>query len=143
MELLEGILLLAEGHRATLGNDLDGGSEVLELGAFGEIGDLDLDIGRGHHVEGPLRHVDGRLPGARGADGVLGRERGPEQRTGDASVSELLDFDCLAILSDLARVEEGVVRAKRPNGRHGRGRHQQRLEYPDHDFDLAWGKRCD
>lgn len=59
MELLEAILLLAEGHGTALGNDLDGGSEVFELGALGEIRDLDLDSGRGHHVERPFLHVDG------------------------------------------------------------------------------------
>lgn len=109
MELLQSVLLLAESHGAALGNDLDGGSEVLELGALGEIGDLDLDVGRGHHVEGSFPHVDGRLPRSRGADGVLGRKRGPEQRARDASVPELLDLDRLTLCR--SRVEECVVRA--------------------------------
>lgn len=51
MELLQGVLLLTESHVAALCNDLNGGSEVLELSALSEIGDVDLDFRRGYHIE--------------------------------------------------------------------------------------------
>lgn len=63
VELLEIKLLAAELERAALGNNLDGGTQVLKLGVL-KVGNLHLNISGRQHVKRALHHVDGRLPGA-------------------------------------------------------------------------------
>ena len=75
VELLEGELDAVEGHGAALGDDLDGGTQVLELGALGEVRDRDAEIAGGDEGELALDHVDGGLVVSGGAEDV-GRVEG-------------------------------------------------------------------
>lgn len=77
VELLEGEVDAVDGHGAALGDDLDGGTEVLELGAGGEVGDVNAEGGGGHELELALGHVDGGLAGSGGAEDVGGVEGDP------------------------------------------------------------------
>jgi len=61
VELLESEGLAAKTEGAALCDDLDGGAQVLELGACCEIGDIDGELACGNHVERTNGHVDGRL----------------------------------------------------------------------------------
>lgn len=67
VELLQGEIAASNLHRSTLGDNLDGGSQVLEFGAIGHVGDLEVDGASGENVEGAGHHVDGGLGGSRGA----------------------------------------------------------------------------
>lgn len=42
-----------------LGDDLDGGAEVLELGSLGEIGHYDVELRSGPESEDFRDHIDG------------------------------------------------------------------------------------
>jgi len=80
VELLELKRLGAKGKRAPFGNDLDRGAQVLKLGALVEVGNVDLEIAGGDHVERARHHADGRLlcPGV--ARAILDREGVPVER---------------------------------------------------------------
>lgn len=70
VELLEIELNTVDGHGTTLGDDLYRGAEVFELGAFGEVGDLQTDSAGGHELELAFGHVDGGLAGTSGAQDI-------------------------------------------------------------------------
>ncbi len=59
MKLLEREALAAELKSAALCNDLDRGTQILELGALGEIGYINRQLARRNHVEHSLDHING------------------------------------------------------------------------------------
>lgn len=72
VELLELVCLSPNPECATLADDLDGGTQVLELGPFRHVGNRKLQVGGGYHLEDAVNHIDGRLSGAGGALDVGG-----------------------------------------------------------------------
>jgi hypothetical protein len=82
VELLQLECLAGYRQGAALGDDLDGGAQVLKLGAVRHVVDGQLDIGALGEGEDVADHVDGRLAVAGCADRI-GRDidRCPVERS--------------------------------------------------------------
>ncbi len=93
VELLQLKGLVGDLQGAALGDDLDGGAQVLKLGAFGHVVDAQLDVGPLENGEHAVDHVDWGLVGAGCAHAVgRGLERSPVERALDSASAEVSPY---------------------------------------------------